>query len=37
MDLLEGLYIDEQPTMTEINDCIWFDSDYIFECLEKII
>lgn len=36
MDYLEdyfGAYVDEPPTLTEINDYIWFESDEIFEAL----
>ena len=36
MDYLEnyfGDYIDEPPTLTEINDFLWFESDEIFEAL----
>ena len=36
MAYLEELYFmndSELPTMTELNDYIWFESDSIFECL----
>ena len=32
MQLLEDIYPDV-PTLTEVNDALWFDSDYIFEQL----
>lgn len=33
MDLLEELFFDSIPDETQINDFLWFDSDYIFETL----
>lgn len=33
MTLLEELFSEGVPRMTEINDFLWFESDYIFECL----
>lgn len=30
---LEEQYLDETPTMTEINDYLLFDDEFIFECL----
>lgn len=30
---LEEQWFDEAPTMTEINDYLWFDDEFIFECL----
>ena len=33
MQMLEENYCDEIPTLTEINDLLWFDSDWIFESL----
>ena len=33
MQMLEENYCDEVPTLTEINDLLWFDSDWIFESL----
>ena len=30
---LEEQWLDEVPTMTEINDYLWFDDEFIFECL----
>jgi len=33
MDLLEELFLDSIPEETQINDFLWFDSDYIFEVL----
>lgn len=32
MDLLEEVFYDGIE-LTELNDFLWFDSDYIFECL----
>ena len=31
--LLEEIFIDEIPTMTEINDILWFEDEMIFESL----
>ena len=33
MDLLEVIFEGEADE-TELNDFLWFESDYIFECLE---
>ena len=34
MQLLEGVFMDsETPTETEVNDFIWFETDFIFEHL----
>lgn len=30
---LEEQWFDEVPTMTEINDYLWFEDEFIFECL----
>lgn len=30
---LEEQWLDEVPTMTEINDYLWFSDEDIFECL----
>ena len=30
MELLEN-YFDDTPTMTEVNDLLWFESEYIFD------
>lgn len=30
MELLEN-YFDDIPTMTEVNDLLWFESEYIFD------
>lgn len=30
---LEELYLDDIPTLTEINDYLWFEDSFIFECL----
>lgn len=32
MDILEDFFI-EMPTMTEVNDLLWFNDDDIFEAL----
>ena len=34
MSILEEIYQEEIPTMTEINDFLWFQDDDIFEMLE---
>lgn len=37
IDLLEitfDEYIEEIPTMTEVNDFLWFEDEYIFEQLD---
>lgn len=31
MNFLEGYYGDEIPTMTEVNDLLWFEDEWIFE------
>ena len=33
MKHLEEQWVDEVPTMTEINDYLWFEDEFIFECL----
>lgn len=33
MEHLENIFSDQIPTLTEINDYLWFKADYIFECL----
>lgn len=33
MRLLEDMYFDSIPADTEINDLLWFDSDYIYDQL----
>lgn len=33
MELLLGIFGDEIPTMTEINDFLWFEDEFIFEQL----
>ena len=30
---LEEQWLDEVPTMTEINDYLWFEDEFIFQCL----
>lgn len=30
---LEEQWLDEIPTMTEINDYLWFEDEFIFKCL----
>lgn len=30
---LEEQWFNKVPTMTEINDYLWMDSDFVFECL----
>lgn len=30
---LEEQWLDEVPTMTEINDYLWFEDEFILECL----
>lgn len=32
-ELLKELFYDSNPTITDINDFLWFDSEYIFEQL----
>lgn len=31
MNFLESYYGDEIPTMTEVNDLLWFEDEWIFE------
>tara|TARA_Y100001938_G_C7782625_1_gene278651 strand:+ start:35 stop:253 length:219 start_codon:yes stop_codon:yes gene_type:complete len=31
--LMEELFQETTPTETEINDFLWFEDEYIFECL----
>ena len=33
MEHLEEIFDNQIPTETEINDYLWFESDYIYECL----
>lgn len=33
MDLLSECFCGELPTMTEVNDLLWFDWEWIFETL----
>ena len=33
MEHLEEIFSDQTPTETEVNDYLWFESDYIYECL----
>ena len=33
MNLLDDIFLDEIPTDTEVNDFLWFERDYIYECL----
>ena len=33
MEHLEDIFSDQIPTETEVNDYLWFKSDYIYECL----
>lgn len=33
MDFLVNYYCNEIPTLTEINDLLWFEDEYIFECI----
>lgn len=34
MDFLEGYFEGEVPTMTELNDLLWFEDDWIFEQID---
>lgn len=34
MDLLEEIFYEDIPTETQVNDFLWFEDEYIFECLE---
>lgn len=36
MNFLVNYYCDEIPTLTEINDLLWFEDEYIFECIGLI-
>ena len=31
---LEEQWLDEVPTMTEVDDYLWFEDEFIFQCLE---
>ena len=33
MYFIENVFFDEVPTDTQVNDFIWFERDYIYECL----
>ena len=33
MNYLEDLFYDSTPTMTELNDCLWFDDESIYDAL----
>ena len=33
MEHLESVFSDKIPTETEVNDYLWFESDYIYKCL----
>ena len=33
MEHLESVFSDKIPTETEVNDYLWFESEYIYECL----
>lgn len=33
MNLLDDIFLDEIPTDTQVNDFLWFERDYIYECL----
>ena len=33
MEHLESIFSDKIPTEIEVNDYLWFESDYIYECL----
>lgn len=34
MDLFSEVFYDTIPSLTEVNDWLWFDDDYILEILE---
>lgn len=34
MEYLQAMFIGDTPTITEVNDLLWFDDDTIFEDLE---
>ena len=33
MEHLDDIFSDQTPTETEVNDYLWFESDYIYESL----
>lgn len=33
MALLNEVFFEEQPDITDVNDYLWFESDDIYECL----
>ena len=33
MDLLNEVFFEKQPDITDVNDYLWFESDDIYECL----
>ena len=33
MNYLEDIFYDNVPTMTELNDCLWFDDESIYDAL----
>ena len=33
MDLLNEVFFERQPDITDVNDYLWFESDSIYECL----
>ena len=33
MEHLEEIFDNQIPTETEVNDYLWFESDYIYECI----
>lgn len=33
MDLFSEMFFEQVPTLTEVNDWLWFDSDWILESL----
>lgn len=33
MQLIDDIFASEVPTLTSINDFLWFDSDFVFESL----
>lgn len=34
MDLLNEVFLERQPDITDVNDYLWFESDDIYECLD---
>ena len=34
MALLNEVFFEEQPDITDVNDYLWFESDDIYECLD---